>query len=174
MKKSFKLLLLTVLALICALMFTSCGESEPSSENPTSKDDGKTIVLNVFNWGEYISDGFEGSLDSVAEFEDYYFEKFGKKVKVNYSTYATNEDMYSKLTSGAGSYDIVVPSDYMIDRLIEENWLLPFDASTIENYKYISLYQPILYLPIQCIGMAISKRLVQERKTSLTSAANMV
>ena len=137
MKKSFKLLLLTVLALICALMFTSCGESEPSSENPTSKDDGKTIVLNVFNWGEYISDGFEGSLDSVAEFEDYYFEKFGKKVKVNYSTYATNEDMYSKLTSGAGSYDIVVPSDYMIDRLIEENWLLPFDASTIENYKYI-------------------------------------
>ena len=134
MKKSFKLLFLIIFTLICTLLFTSCGDNGNSDENSAPKDDGRTIVLNVFNWGEYISDGFEGSLDSVKAFEEYYFEKFGKKIKVNYSTYATNEDMYSKLKSGAGSYDIVIPSDYMIDKMIKEDMLLPFDATTIANY----------------------------------------
>ena len=139
MKKSFRLLFLVVFALICTLLFTSCGDGGDSEENSTPSDDGKTIVLNVFNWGEYISDGFEGSLDTNAAFEEYYFQKFGVKVKVNYSTYATNEDMYSKLKSGAGSYDIVIPSDYMIDKMIKEgDMLIPFNANSIENYKNIS------------------------------------
>jgi len=137
MKKSFKLLFLVVFTIICTLIFTSCGNSDGSDENSVPNNDGKTIVLNVFNWGEYISDGFEGSLDTIADFEDYYYEKFGKKIKVNYSTYATNEDMYSKLKSGAGSYDIVIPSDYMIDKMIREDMLIPFDATTIENYGNI-------------------------------------
>ena len=81
MKKSFKLLFLVVFTIICTLIFTSCGNSDGSDENSVPNNDGKTIVLNVFNWGEYISDGFEGSLDTVADFEDYYYEKFGKKNK---------------------------------------------------------------------------------------------
>ena len=100
---------------------------------------GETITINVYNWGEYISDGSEGSYDTNAEFEKYYYEKYGVKVKVNYSTYATNEDMYSKLANSAVSYDIVIPSDYMIQKMIEDEMLLEFDvASEIENYIYIS------------------------------------
>ena len=132
--KSFKrIFFLFVLVIISLVMLNSCGNDEDSEVT-----DKKTITLNVYNWGEYISDGFEDSLDSNAAFEEYYYKKFGVKVKVNYSTYATNEDMYSKLKSGAGTYDIVVPSDYMIQKMIEEDMLLPFDANTIENFKYIS------------------------------------
>ena len=64
---------------------------------------------------------------------------YGGKVKINvsYSTYPTNEDMYTKLSSGAASYDIIIPSDYMIKRLADEGLLYNFNAENIENYKYI-------------------------------------
>ena len=70
-----------------------------------------------------------------AEFEKWYLETYGKEIKVNYSTYSSNEDMYSKLSSGAGSYDIVVPSDYMIERMINEDMLLKYDVTELENFK---------------------------------------
>ncbi len=108
------------------------GEEKPAAP----AKDGTTLY--VYNWGEYISDGFEGSLDSNAAFEEYYYEKYGVRVNVNYTTYATNEDMYSKLKSGAGTYDIVVPSDYMIQKMIAEDMLLSYDVSELPNYKYIS------------------------------------
>ena len=95
------------------------------------------LVLNVYNWGEYISDGSEDTLDTVSAFEDWYFETYGKKVHVNYDTYASNEDMYAKLKSGAVSYDLVIPSDYMIARMSEENMLLPLNFRNIPNYEFI-------------------------------------
>ena len=126
--KLYKLLFLVFVLTLC-MMLASCGESESG---------GKKITLNVYNWGEYISDGALDSYDTIAEFEDYYYEKFGTRVEVIYSNYATNEDMYSKLSGGAGNYDIVIPSDYMIERMISEDMLLEFDvAADIENYKYI-------------------------------------
>lgn len=132
MKKSIRLLTLLLFLLATFALLVSCGDDEEVV------DDTKTVTLNVYNWGEYISDGFQGAMDTNAEFEKYYYEKFGVKVKVNYTTYATNEDMYSKLKSGAGTYDIVVPSDYMIQKMIAEDMLLAFDATSISNYKYIS------------------------------------
>lgn len=128
--------ILTILAL--SLMLASCGDEEETE----SQSAGSTVVLNVYNWGEYISDGFQGSMDTNAEFEKYFnqnlSEKYGGiKVKVNYTTYDTNENMYSKLSSGAGSYDIVVPSDYMIQKMIQNDMLLPFDATTLSNYGNI-------------------------------------
>ena len=97
-----------------------------------------TRVLNVYNWGEYISDGSEGSMDVIKEFERWYREQYGEKVKVNYTTFASNEDMYAKLSSGAVSYDVIIPSDYMIARLTEENMLLPLDFENIPNYENIT------------------------------------
>lgn len=137
MKKLHLIFILVFLLATCTLLFTSCESNSDTGANVGLKSEG-TVKLNVFNWGEYISDGFEGSLDSNAAFEEYYFEKYGIRVEVNYSTYANNEDMYSKIVSGAGSYDIVIPSDYMIDKMIKEDLLLPFDATTVENYEYIS------------------------------------
>ena len=94
-------------------------------------------VLNVYNWGEYISDGSEGSLDTVAAFESWYEETYGEPVTVKYTTYASNEDMYNKLSSGAVSYDVVIPSDYMIARMVQEDMLEPLNFDNIPNYQYI-------------------------------------
>jgi spermidine/putrescine transport system permease protein len=97
-----------------------------------------TLVLNVYNWGEYISDGSEGSLNTIKAFEKWYKEEYGVRVKVNYSTFASNEDMYAKLSSGAVSYDVIIPSDYMIARMSKEGMLLPLDFDNIPNYQYIA------------------------------------
>lgn len=112
-----------VLAIVALVVFLTSGEKEET--------------LNVYNWGEYISDGSDDSLDTIKEFERWYEETYGKKVNVNYSTYASNEDMYAKLSSGAVSFDVVIPSDYMIARMREENMLLPLDFDNIPNYEYI-------------------------------------
>ncbi|MBQ3262546.1 MAG: extracellular solute-binding protein [Oscillospiraceae bacterium] len=98
----------------------------------------KPVELNVYNWGEYISDGSEDTLDTIKAFEDWYLEEYGYPVKVNYETYASNEDMYAKLKSGAVSYDLVIPSDYMIARMAAEDMLVPLNYANIPNYQYIS------------------------------------
>ena len=95
-------------------------------------------TLNVYNWGEYISDGSDDSFDVIEGFEDWYFETYGEKVKVNYTTYASNEDLYNTLSSGAAEYDIIIPSDYMIAKLRDEGMLEELDFSLIGNYENIS------------------------------------
>ncbi len=92
----------------------------------------KTECINVYNWGEYISDGSDGTLDVNKAFEE------ATGIKVNYTNYASNEDMYAKLKSGGSSYDIIIPSDYMIARLIEEDMLQKIDTSRLENYGNVS------------------------------------
>ena len=80
-------------------------------------DDG---VLNVYNWGEYIDK------QVITNFEKEY------NVRVNYSLFSSNEEMYTKLLSGA-AYDVIVPSDYMIERLIKEKKLQPLNHSIVNN-----------------------------------------
>lgn len=94
-----------------------------------------TITLNVYNWGEYISDGSEGTLDVNAAFEKYYRETYGVRVKVNYVTYTSNEDLYAKLSTEAVSYDVIIPSDYMIARLASEGLLEELNFDNIPNYE---------------------------------------
>ena len=118
------LVLLTATALLC-----SCGGGGES---------GNSTTLYVYNWGEYISDGSEGSLDVNSAFEEYCREELGLNVTVNYSTYSSNEDLYAKLSSGAVSYDVIIPSDYMVARLAAEGLLREINpGQTIENYHYI-------------------------------------
>ena len=92
----------------------------------------ETITLNVYNWGQYIADGSDGSMEIIAEFEKRY-----PNIKVNYSTYDSNEIMYSKLSNGGITVDLIIPSDYMIARLIEEDMLLPLNFDNIPNYSYV-------------------------------------
>ncbi len=96
------------------------------------------LVLNVYNWGEYISDGSEDSFDTIKEFEAWYEAEYGRPVQVNYSTFSSNEDMYNKISSNAVSYDVIIPSDYMIARMAGEGMLLPLNFENIPNYQYIS------------------------------------
>ena len=133
MKKIIALFL--AIAMLAALCLSGCGKSD-------------TLVLNVYNWGEYISDGSEGSYDTVSEFEKWYQETYGQKVKVNYTTFASNEDMYNKLSSGAVSYDVVIPSNYMIARMAAENMLLPLNFDNIPNYQNINVdFKGLYYDP---------------------------
>ena len=90
------------------------------------------ITLNVYNWGQYIADGSDDSMEVIKEFETRY-----PHIKVNYSTYDSNEIMYSKLSNGGITVDLIIPSDYMIARLISEDMLLPLNFDNIPNYRYI-------------------------------------
>lgn len=127
MKRILSLLMASLLSFTMALGLFSC-----------TKEENKTQTLYVYNWGEYISDGYDDTYDTNAEFEKWYYETYGKRISVVYSTYSSNEDMYAKLTSGAVSYDVIIPSDYMIERLIDEKWLLPLNYGNIPNIKNIT------------------------------------
>ncbi len=136
-----KKILLLLISLITVFLMASCGESDGSEV----KLDLPTKNLNVYNWGEYICDEDDedyGLFDTNAAFEEYFnnnlAESYGCYIKVNYTTYATNEDMYAKLTNSAVAYDIIVPSDYMIQKMINENLLLKIDTSKLTNYSNVN------------------------------------
>ena len=95
----------------------------------TNKND--QVVINVYNWGMNIADGTDETMDIIAAFE----AKTG--IKVNYSTYESNEVLYSKLKNGGISVDVIIPSDYMIDRMIAEDMLEELDFDNIPNFSYV-------------------------------------
>lgn len=127
-------------------------------------------TINVFNWGEYISDGSEGSVNVNAKFK----EKYG--ITVNYTNYESNENLYNKLVGGGANYDVIIPSDYMIDRLVQENMLLPLDFSNIPNYSYIiEKYKNLYFDPenkysvpytIGMVGLIYNTKMVDETLVS--------
>ena len=138
MKKFFTVCLA---ALLISVPLTSCGGANNEITNPvgTYTTEYAGTTLNVFNWGEYMSIGAEGSLDVNAAFEAL------TGIKVNYMNFESNEAMYAKIKSEAVSYDILIPSDYMIARLISEDMLQPLDFSKIDNYHYIDEQYKNLY-----------------------------
>ena len=90
------------------------------------------ITLNVYNWGQNIADGSDDTMDIIAAFEAKY-----PNIKVNYSTYESNEALYTKLSSGGITVDVIIPSDYMIAKLINEGMLEELNFDNIPNYQYI-------------------------------------
>lgn len=134
------------LSILSLLSATSCSKNESEKEDFSNavtevavrdssyyeKFRDQKLSINVYNWGEYISNGSEGSLDVIAAFENI------SGIKVNYTNYATNEDMYAKFKAGSGNvYDIVIPSDYMIAKMIKEDMLEKLDFDNIPNISYI-------------------------------------
>jgi len=89
-------------------------------------------ILNVYNWGQNIADGSDGTMDLIAE-----FERRNPDIQVNYSNYSSNEELYSKLSTGGITVDVIIPSDYMIARMIQEDMLLELDKSNIPNFQYV-------------------------------------
>lgn len=118
MKRIISLLLAVLLTCGAAALFASC-EKEYEGE------------INVYNWGEYISNGDDGSRNVIQEFEDEF------NIKVNYMEYETNEDLYNLLKTSNSNYDVVIPSDYMIEKLIKEDLIQKLDYSKISNYKKV-------------------------------------
>lgn len=167
MKKLFFLSFL-VFALTAFTLSASAYEGEEFYKG----SEGTTI--NVFNWGEYISDTYEdGLIDVNSEFEKL------TGIKVNYVTYESNEDMYPKIKNGGASYDIIIPSDYMIERMIAEDMLLTVDVDKIPNYKYISEnYRNMYFDPenkysvpynVGMVGLIYNTKMIKEKPTSWTA-----
>ena len=95
------------------------------------KFQGQGIEIDVCNWGEYVANDSVNFLDVNEDFEKL------TGIKVNYTLFASNEELYTKLKSGGASYDLIVPSDYMIGKMIGEGMLQKLDFNNIPNYKYI-------------------------------------
>ena len=126
MKKIIFAVILTLSTLLCA-----SAKIAVEDESYYEKFRGKDITINVYNWGEYISDGGEGSINVVEEFEAL------TGINVTYTTYETNEDLYAKLSSSNARYDIIIPSDYMIARMIKEDMLEKINFDNVPNYRFI-------------------------------------
>ncbi len=152
MKRFLKIALASVLSL-AVLLPALLSFSAPI----LSAAKGDEIVLRVCNWEEYIDEGgwgedevidlesgdIFGEEDMVSEFEAWYEETYGKKVRVEYSTFGTNEDLYNMLTLG-DVYDLVCPSEYMIMKLIAEGRAYPlsdafFDEEDENNYYSVGV-----------------------------------
>ena len=87
------------------------------------------ITLNVYNWGMNMADGTDGTMDLIAEFEKRY-----PNIDVRMSEYESNEVLYTKLAAGGVTVDVIIPSDYMIDRMIAEDMLLELNFDNIPNF----------------------------------------
>lgn len=119
MKKVISFVLCLCLLLGCVTMLGGCGNSA-------------TTTLYVYNWGQYIAEGDDGSMDVIAEFEERYPD-----IHVEYSTYDSNEILFSKLQNGGITVDVIIPSDYMVGRMRQEGMLMELDFDNIPNFQYI-------------------------------------
>ena len=104
---------------------------------------GDKVTLYVYNWGQYIAEGDDDSIDVIAAFEEAY-----PNIKVKYSTYDSNESMYAKLSGGGITVDVIIPSDYMIGRMRQEGMLQELNYDNIPNAQYIDdAYRGLSYDP---------------------------
>lgn len=103
-----------------------------SADDEGINDSLSGTTIRVFNWGEYISNGEDDSVDVIAEFE----KETG--INVEYITYANNEELYASMENGGITYDVIVPSDYMFERLLMEGYLQKINYDNVPNYKYIA------------------------------------
>lgn len=118
MKKIISCILVALIATSSVACLSGCGKSYVGE-------------VNVYNWGEYIANGEGDLLNVIEEFEN------ETNIKVNYTTYETNEELYNMLKNSNVSYDVIIPSEYMISKLIEEDMLLELNYDNIPNYQYI-------------------------------------
>lgn len=169
-----KIISLVITLLIVLSIFVIPASAETEIFSAETKEYYKNLglqgtTLNVYNWGEYIDDE---QVDVITQFERL------TGCDVNYTTFESNENMYSKLSGGGVSYDIVIPSDYMVERLLSEEMLLPLDYTNIPNYekyfdseKYGYLIENGIsdYAVIYNVGTTIliyNKKMVSEEPTS--------
>jgi len=149
--KKYNRLILSLVLLLAVVLLTACQQDE-------------RVVLNVYNWGDYIDESV------IQEFEEKY------NIRVNYDTFSTNEDMYVKIKAGGADYDVLFPSDYMIERMIKEDMLHKLDLTNIPNYQYIEdQFKNLEYDPQNeysvpymwgTVGILYNKTMVEEPITS--------
>lgn len=150
--KNFTVKIISLILLLFSLLLTvSCQVSDSEEEEQ---------VVNVYNWGEYMD------LELLDQFE----EETG--IKVIYSNFANNEDLYVKIKHSGASYDLIFPSEYMLERMIQEDLILPINMENVPNIKFIDKqYLNHSYDPEQkysvpyfwgTLGIVYNKKLVDD------------
>ena len=129
MKKIISIFLCVLLILSSLVFGVSADDAYAYDEEYYSKFKNDNLTLYVYNWGEYISDGSDDSMDVIKEFEEL------TGINVEYTTFDTNEGLYSKLQSGSAYYDIIIPSDYMISRMAQNGMLEKINYANIPNFE---------------------------------------
>jgi spermidine/putrescine transport system substrate-binding protein len=112
-------------AVIMALTLWGCSED-------------RNTILKVYNWADYIDE------ELLGEFEEWYFEQTGENVEIIYQTFDINETMLSKIELGHEDYDVVCPSDYIIERMLKNDLLLPIERNFGETPDYIGCISPYI------------------------------
>ncbi len=161
-----------MILILCIQAFglSGCGTNEESS----------TVTIRVCNWEEYIDlgdwdedelidleDGTEilGEDSLVDEFEDWYYENYGQKVKVDYSTFGTCEDLYNRITIG-DVYDLACPSEYMIMKMEREGMLVPYSKDfknpDIENNYYTNGLSPFINNVFDSLDMSKAGEVIND------------
>lgn len=152
--------ILAIIMLVLCFLPKASGDFLLNEQNVYAKSD--VITLRVSNWEEYIDLGewddeetieldngeiIKGVNPMYEDFEKWYYKTYGQKVKVEYSCFGTNEDLYNMLTMG-DEYDLVCPSEYLIMKLIAENRLEPFSENFFnendEKNYYINGVSPYI------------------------------
>lgn len=114
-----------IYCIIAALIFIGCSDDRSS-------------ILKVYNWADYIDE------ELLDEFEQWYLEETGEEVEIIYQTFDINETMLSKIELGHEDYDVVCPSDYIIERMLKNNLLLPIERNYGETPDWIDNVSPYI------------------------------
>ena len=119
--------LLSVAIGMLALLLTACYNQEPREQ-----------ILKVYNWADYIDE------DALAKFPEWYEEQTGEKIRIVYQTFDINEVMLTKIERGHEDYDVVCPSEYIIERMLRKDLLLPIDTAFGRTPNYIRNVSPYI------------------------------
>ena len=98
----------------------------------------RSRILKVYNWADYIDE------ELLGEFEEWYLEQTGEEVEIIYQTFDINETMLSKIELGHEDYDVVCPSDYIIERMLRSDLLLPIDKNFGDTPDYTRNIAPYI------------------------------
>ncbi len=130
------------------------------------------VTINVYNWGEFISDGYDGSLDVNKEFTNQ------TGINVNYNTFQNNESLLAKIKNGGANYDVIIPSDYMVSKLIEYDMLEKLDFNELPNASYIDenfkkpVYDPKNEYSVPyvwgTVGIVYNQKVVKEKEENIS------
>lgn len=144
MKNLNKFLLVGTLVSLTGLLAISMTND---TARTITRVDADATTLRIYNWEDYIyePESDEDDASIIDQFIDYYETKTGTTISVVYDTFSTNEEMYNTINFGA-QYDLLVPSEYMVQRLIREDKIMSLDYSRIPNYTtYASKYLQTLF-----------------------------
>lgn len=114
--------------LLFSFLFASCGRTEEE----------RAHILKIYNWGDYIDE------DVLSDFEVWYKEQTGEEIRVIYQVFDINEIMLTKIERGKEDFDLICPSEYIIERMLKKNLLLPIDRNFGNTPDYIGNLSPFI------------------------------